>query len=59
MTITREEFDSLIAEVESFRDLVLEELSKLRNDLEKINTSLEILEENLKDNNIKLTSRLT
>jgi regulator of replication initiation timing len=38
--VTREEFGQLIAEFESFRDLALEEISKLRMEVEKLQDTL-------------------
>jgi hypothetical protein len=43
--ISREEFEGFIAEVESFRDTILDEFTKLRADLEKIKYQLEELDE--------------
>ena len=34
--VTKEEFGQIIAEFESFRDMTLEELTKLKTEIEKI-----------------------
>ena len=34
--VTKEEFGQFIAEMESFRDIVMEELTNLRTELEKL-----------------------
>ena len=54
--ISREEFESFIAEVESFRDTILDEFSKLKQDIEKLKYNLELVEEILKEKDIKLSS---
>lgn len=54
--ITREEFESFIAEVESFRDTILDEFSKIRQDLEKLKYNVELVEEILKEKDMKLSS---
>ncbi len=54
--ITREEFESFIAEVESFRDTILDEFSKIRQDLEKLKYNVELVEEILKEKDMKLST---
>ena len=54
--ISREEFESFIAEVESFRDTILDEFSKLKQDIEKLKYNLELVEEILREKDIKLAS---
>lgn len=38
--VTKEEFGQFIAEVESFRDMFIEELTKLKTDIENIKDML-------------------
>ncbi|MBR9692269.1 hypothetical protein GOV06_05800 [Candidatus Woesearchaeota archaeon] len=38
--VTKEEFGQFIAEVESFRDMFMEELAKLKTDIENIKDTL-------------------
>lgn len=52
--VTKEEFEHFIAEFESFRDVVLEELSKSTNKIEKIEDDLKELKEDLKIKTKKL-----
>ncbi|HIH42047.1 TPA: hypothetical protein HA246_00190 [Candidatus Woesearchaeota archaeon] len=54
--ISREEFESFIAEVESFRDTILDEFAKIRQDLEKLKYNVELVEEILKEKDMKLSS---
>lgn len=54
--ISREEFESFIAEVESFRDTILDEFVKIRQDLEKLKYNVELVEEILKEKDMKLAS---
>ena len=46
--VTKEEFGQLIAEVESFRDMTLEELSKLRAEMEELKETVHDLVKELK-----------
>ncbi|MEE9525265.1 MAG: hypothetical protein V3V78_01510 [Candidatus Woesearchaeota archaeon] len=39
--VTKEEFGQFIAEVESFRDLMIEELGKLKTEIEYLKDSVE------------------
>jgi len=55
--VTREEFESFIAEVESFRDTILDEFANIKQDMEKLKYHLEIIEDALKEKNIKLGQR--
>jgi hypothetical protein len=54
--ISREEFEGFIAEVESFRDTILDEFTKLKQDMEKMKYQMELVEEALKDKDIKIGS---
>ncbi|MBI2136339.1 hypothetical protein HYU06_04660 [Candidatus Woesearchaeota archaeon] len=54
--ITREEFESFIAEVESFRDTILDEFAKIRQDIEKLKYNVELVEEILKEKDMKLST---
>ena len=38
--VTEEEFGSLVAEYEGFRDVMLDELTKLRSEIENINEDI-------------------
>ena len=52
--VTKDEFGSLIAEYEGFRDTILDEMANLRRDLEKIRFDLEDLQDKVKDHKIRL-----
>ena len=43
--VTREEFGSLIAEYEGFRDMILDEMARLREDFENLREDLKDLKE--------------
>lgn len=47
--VTREEFGQFIAEFESFRDIMLEELGKLKTDLERLKDDFDELKKELAD----------
>ncbi len=52
--VTKEEFGQLIAEFESFRDLTMEEISKLRNSLEDLKEDIDEIKSELKISSKKL-----
>lgn len=45
--VTKEEFGHLIAEIEAFRDIITEEIEKLRTELEKMRDDFDELKESL------------
>ena len=45
--VTKEEFGQLISEFESLRDLTIEEITKIKSDLEKITDELQDLKNEL------------
>jgi uncharacterized coiled-coil DUF342 family protein len=53
--VTKEEFGQFIAEFESFRDMVLEELTKLKSDIEDVNETLNDL---VKETKVVITKRI-
>ena len=48
--VTSEEFGSLIAEYEGFRDTILDAMSQLRTELEKLREEIEDLRDLIKEN---------
>ena len=54
--VTQEEFGSLIAEYEGFRDTILDSMSQLRQDLEKIKEDIEDLRDQIKENRTNIDS---
>lgn len=54
--VTEEQFGSLIAEYEGFRDTLLDAMSQLRSDLEKIKEDIEDLRDQIKENQINIDS---
>ena len=52
--VTKEEFGQVIAEFEAFRDLVLEELSKMKNNMEELKENIEEVKSELKISSRKL-----
>jgi BMFP domain-containing protein YqiC len=48
--VTREEFEQFIAEVESFRDMFMEELARMRAEIEKLNETVNDLIKETKAN---------
>ena len=57
--VTQDEFGSLIAEYEGFRDTILDSMSQLRQELEKLREEIENLQDQIKENkgNIDLNQR--
>ena len=53
--VTKEEFGQFIAEVESFRDMFMEEMSKLKADIEYIKDNLN---EIAKEAKIKINKKI-
>jgi len=45
--VTKEEFEHLISEIEAFRDMMTEEIEKLRTELEKMRDDFDELKESL------------
>jgi len=45
--VTKEEFGHFISEFESFRDFVLEEIEKLKTEIERVNEDLKELKKDL------------
>jgi hypothetical protein len=52
--VTKEEFLHLVSEIEAFRDMMLEEVGKLRNQIEIVEEDLKELKKDLKITNKKL-----
>ncbi len=48
--VTKEEFGQFVAEVESFRDMILEELTKLKADVEDLKETMNDLVKETKVN---------
>ena len=48
--VTKEEFGQFIAEVESFRDMMMEEITKIKTDLEYIKDNIEEIAKQTKSN---------
>ena len=46
--VTKEEFGNFISEFESFRDIIIEELSKLKNEIENMREDFNDLRKELK-----------
>ena len=53
--VTKEEFGQFISEVESFRDMFMEELSKLKSEIENIK---ETLNEVIKETKVNVSKRI-
>ena len=53
--VTKEEFGQFISEVESFRDMFMEELSKLKFEIENIK---ETLNEVIKETKVNVSKRI-
>ena len=53
--VTKEEFGQLIAEFEEFRDVSLEEFSKLRQEIEKLKEQFDDL---IKEIKVPITKRI-
>jgi len=49
--VSDEEYGSLLAEYESFRDSMMDELSKLRHEIENLKESLKDLKEQIDEKN--------
>jgi len=47
--VTKDEFGQLIAEFESFRDLISEEIGKLMSDLERIKDDVDDLKKDISE----------
>lgn len=54
--VTQEDFGSLIAEYEGFRDTILDAMAQLRQDLEKIREEVEDLKDQIKENKSNIDS---
>ena len=54
--LTREEFESLIYEFESFRDTILDEFTNLKTDLEKLKEEFEELKDKLAERSYRISS---
>jgi len=52
--VTQEEFGSLIAEYEGFRDTILDAMSQLRQELEKLKEEIEDLRDQIKENKVNI-----
>ena len=48
--VTKEEFGQFISEFESFRDMVMEEMEKIKTDIEKLNETVNDLIKETKAN---------
>ena len=53
--VTKEEFGQFISEVESFRDMFMEELTKLKTDIENIKDTLN---EIIKETKVNVSKRI-
>ncbi|MBD3249490.1 hypothetical protein GF336_05575 [Candidatus Woesearchaeota archaeon] len=56
--VTKEEFGQFIAEFESFRDMMWEEITSMKNDIEKINNTLEDIEEEFANSGKKIKKKI-
>ncbi len=56
--VTKEEFGQLIAEFESFREMMMEEVSSIKNDIEKVNETLRDIEEEFANSGKKIKKRI-
>ena len=54
--VTQEEFGSLIAEYEGFRDTIFDAVSQLRQDIEKLKDELEDIKDQIKENRSNIDS---
>lgn len=52
--VTEEQFGSLIAEYEGFRDTILDAMSQLRQEIEKLKEEIEDLRDQIKENKLSL-----
>ncbi|MBW2963681.1 hypothetical protein KY306_02815 [Candidatus Woesearchaeota archaeon] len=52
--VTQEEFGSLIAEYEGFRDTIFDAMSQLRQELEKLKEEIEDLRDQIKENKVNI-----
>ena len=52
--VTQDEFGSLIAEYEGFRDSILDAMVELRTDLEKLREEIEDLGDQIKENKVNI-----
>ena len=52
--VTKEEFGQVIAEFEAFRDLVLEDLNKIKNNIEELKENIDEIKSELKISSKKL-----
>ncbi len=52
--VTKEEFGQVIAEFEAFRDLVLEELNKIKNNMEELKEDISEIKAEIKISSKKL-----
>ncbi len=52
--VTQEEFGSLIAEYEGFRDTILDALAQLRKEIEDLKEEIEKLQDQIKENKINI-----
>ena len=52
--VTQEEFGSLIAEYEGFRDTILDVMTQLRTEMEKLKEEIEDLKDQIKENKINI-----
>ncbi len=54
--VTQEEFGSLIAEYEGFRDTILDVMAQLRQEMEKLKENVEDLRDQIKENRTDIDS---
>ena len=56
--VTNEEFGQLVSEFESFRDLFMEELTKVKQDIENITDSVNDIEQELANSGKTVKKRI-
>ncbi|MFC1801085.1 hypothetical protein ACFLZB_01360 [Nanoarchaeota archaeon] len=54
--VTSEEFGSLIAEYEGFRDTIFDAMAQLRTDLERLREEIDDLRDQIKENQSNIDS---
>ena len=52
--ISREEFESFVSEVENFRETIIDEFVKIKEEMEKLKYMFESLEEDIKNKDLSL-----
>ena len=52
--VTQDEFGSLIAEYEGFRDTILDAMAQLRKELEDLKETLDDLKDQIKENKVNI-----